>query len=337
MIQQIAFEALGTVQVQDAPAPGSPGAGEVLVHPGFLGVCGTDLHVLHGKHPWVKPPLITGHEMAGTVEAVGSGAGDLRPGDAVVLNPLVSCGHCRRCLQGSFNTCETAKVIGFRLPGAGQTALIAGHRQLHRVPPGLALHHAVLAEPLAVGVHAAALWDDLDDVLIIGGGTIGLCVLAALKARGAGQVTVIEPVASKRVLAMRLGAAEALPPGGVDPKPRYTATFDVVAGQPTLDLAAAATLSGGAIIVVGVAPGSMILPLPRMQRFEITLKGSGMYLGGDIEHALRLIAAGTVDAAALVTATHRLADAAEAYADAERPDSVKTLIRMNEPTNNRRT
>lgn len=326
--RQIVFEALGRVAVHDAAAPAEIGPGEVLVSPAYLGVCGSDLHVLHGKHPWVRPPLVTGHEMAGTVDRVGPGLDELRPGQAVVLNPLVPCCVCRRCLRGSFNTCENANVIGFRLPGAGQTSMVVARRQLHPVPAGLPLQHAVLAEPLAVGVHAAALGDDLEEVLVIGGGTIGLCVLAALRARGAGRVTVIEPVASKRALALRLGAADAVPPGAIEPRPRFTAGYNVVAAQPTLDLVGSATLSGGMIIIVGVPPGPMSLPLTRMQRFEVTLKGSGMYLGADIEAALHLLSAGWVDAAAFVTGTHTLNAAPSAYAAAEQPDSVKTLIRM---------
>ena len=327
--RQIVFERLGQVGVHDAPAPRALGPDEVLVRPAFIGVCGTDLHVLHGKHPWVKPPLVTGHEMAGVVEHAGHGGPGLQGGDLVVLDPLVPCGGCRRCQRGAFNTCENAKVIGFRLPGAAQTAFVTRRQQLHRVPAGLDLRRAVLAEPLAVGVHASTLWDDLAEVLVIGGGAIGLCVLAALKARGAGSVTVVEPVAAKRELALRLGAAEAVAPGAVGPVPRFTATFDVVAAQPTLDLAGAATLSGGAVVVVGVAPGAMAVPLPRMQRFEVTLKGSGMYLGRDIEEALRLLATGAVDAGAFITGCHGLDDAAGAYAAAAQPGSVKTLIRMD--------
>ncbi len=328
-VRQVAFEALGRVAVRDAPAPAAPGPGEVLLLPAFVGICGTDLHVLHGKHPWVRPPLVTGHEVAATVAAVGPGVEDLAPGEAVVLDPLVPCGHCRRCTRGAFNTCEDARVIGFRLPGAAQTRLVVPRRQLHRVPAGLTLEHAVLAEPLAVGVHAASLWDDLEEVLVIGGGTIGLCVLAALRARGAGRITVVEPVASKRAAALRLGAAEAVPPGTVPAAPRFTACFDVVAAPATADLAAAAALPGGVVVMVGVSPGPLAFNVPRMQRFEITLKGSGMYLGVDIEAALRLLGEGVVDPAAFVTATHPLEAAVAAYADAERPDSIKVLLRMS--------
>ena len=182
MIRQIVFEDLGKVAVREAPAPPAPSRNEVLLRPVFVGVCGTDLHVLHGTHPWIKPPVVTGHEMVARVEQVGPGVDDLKPGDAVVLDPLVPCGRCGRCRRGSFNTCESAAVFGFRVPGAARTRLVVERKQLHRVPEHLPLDSAVLAEPLAVGVHAATLWDDLDDVLVIGGGTIGLCVLAALKA-----------------------------------------------------------------------------------------------------------------------------------------------------------
>ncbi len=213
--------------------------------------------------------------------------------------------------------------------GAAQTSFLVSRKQLHRVPDGLPLDHAVLAEPLAVGVHAAGLWDDLEDVPVIGGGIIGLCLLAALKARGAGRVTVIGPVASKRARALRLGAAEAVAPGALAPIPRFTACFDIVAAQATADLAGAAVLSGGAVAMMGVASGPLRFDTPRMQRFEITLKGSGMYLGADIAEALRLLAAGAVDPTVFVTGIRPLDEAVAAYADAELPDNVKTLIRMS--------
>ena len=328
MTRQIVFEDLGKVAVRAAPAPCAPRHGEVLLRPAFVGICGSDLHVLHGKHPWIRPPVVTGHEMVARVAQVAPDIHDLQPGDAVVLDPLVPCGHCRRCRSGAFNTCENAAVFGFRIPGAAQTSLVVDRKQLHRVPDHIRLEAAVLAEPLAVGVHAAAVWDDLDDVLVIGGGTIGLCVLAALKARGARRVSIVEPIASKRALALQLGACEAVTSGVIAAAPRYTACFDVVAVQNTVDLAGATVQPGGAIVMVGVSNGPLAFPIPRMQRFEITLKGSGMYLGADIDEALRLIATGAVDPAVFVSAIRPLDEAPDAYAEAACADTVKMLIRM---------
>jgi 2-desacetyl-2-hydroxyethyl bacteriochlorophyllide A dehydrogenase len=327
--RQIVFEGLGRVAVHATEPPGTPGVGEAVIVPAYVGICGSDLHVLHGRHPWIRPPLVTGHEIAAVVESVGDAAGALCAGDHVVLNPLVPCGTCRRCRAGAFNRCEAARVIGFRLPGAARTRLVVPARQLHAVPADLPLAQACLVEPLAVGVHAAGLWDDLDDVLIIGGGTIGLCVLLALRARGAGRVTVCEPVASKRELALRLGATETTAPEALGATPRYTAAFDCVAAQPTLDTAFRAVLAGGAVITVGVPAEAASLPLPRMQRFEISLLGSGMYLPADIDAAVALIASGRIDVTPLISVVRPLDDAPAAYAEARRADSVKILIRMS--------
>lgn len=328
-IQQIVFDDLGSVRVAHSDLPLAPlQAGEVSVAPLYLGICGSDLHVLHGKHPWIKPPLVTGHEVVARITACAPGVENFSVGDLVALNPLVSCGQCRRCQQGLDNHCEQAKVIGFRLPGAGQTALNLHTRQLHRLPHSLDPQLASLVEPMAVGVHAAQRSDDLDEVLIIGGGTIGLCLLMALTARGAGNITLLEPVASKRELALQLGAAAAMAPEQLDPAARFTTVFDCVAAQPTLDMASTATLGGGTLVVVGVPGSERSLNLPRLQRFEIDIHGSGMYLGSDLERAIELLDSGRIKAQALISSVVELKDAAEGYRLAAQPDSIKVLVRM---------
>jgi threonine dehydrogenase-like Zn-dependent dehydrogenase len=329
MIRRIKFASLGDVVVESAPSPSRElGSDQVLIAPEIVGVCGSDLHVLHGNHPWIKPPVITGHEVAGRVIQVGRSVTDLAVGDGVVINPLLPCLHCARCRAGSFNTCEAAKVLGFRLPGAAQTEYVLPRAQLHKVPDGLALRDAVLAEPLAVGIRAAQRWNALDEVLVIGAGTIGLCVLAALRARGAGRITVLEPVASKRTFAVRHGADAALPFDALEPTPHYTACFDCVASQATIDLACSVALPAGAIIIVGVAGAARSFNLPRLQRFEIALLGTAMYLAADIDRALGMLANGTFHAPDYVTSLGRLANAPAAYAQAMRPDSIKALIAM---------
>ena len=216
-VRQIAFEALNQVVVRTVEVPLQPGPEEVVLASAYLGICASDLHVLHGRHPWTKPPVVTGHELTAVVEKVGPDVHSFSPGDHVVLNPLFPCGTCRRCRLGSFNTCESAKVTGYRLPGLAQTEFVMTTRQLHLVPNELSLDKACLVEPLTVGVHASSLFDDLEDVLVIGGGPIGLCVLLGLRARGAGRVTVIEPVAFKRDLAKSLGATAVLSPDQLYP------------------------------------------------------------------------------------------------------------------------
>jgi 2-desacetyl-2-hydroxyethyl bacteriochlorophyllide A dehydrogenase len=336
-VRQIVFEDINKVVVRTADEPLQPGPGEVVLASAYLGICGSDLHVLQGKHPWTKPPVITGHELAAVVEKIGPEVSNVVPGDHVALNPLFSCGTCRRCRMGSFNTCDAGRVTGYvpprqgvrGVPGVGQTKLVMSARQLHRLPQDMPLDKACLAEPLAVGVHASSLFDDLEDVLVIGGGPIGLCVLLGLQARGAGRVTVVEPIAYKRELAKRLGAAEALSPEEAQLAPRYTACFDCVGGQQTFDLASGSALSGGCVIVVGISPGPLSVPMPRMQRFEIRIQGSGLYLGKDIDRAIELIASGKANVTPLISMVRPLDEAREAYAAAQAPGSVKVLVQMS--------
>ena len=326
-IRAIQFPALGQVKLIDQPNPPPPQGDEVLVESAFLGICGSDLHVLHGRHPFIRPPVITGHEWVGHVVEAGPTAG-LSVGERVVVNPLVTCGVCRACRAGRFNHCEQAKVMGFRMPGTAQTRFVTQACQLHRVPSSLDLELAALSEPVAVGVHAAKRAPDLETVLVIGGGTIGLCVLLALKASGAGEVTVVEPREAKRALALRLGAARAIPPEAMGENPIFTAAFDCVASQATLDAACRQTLGGGRVVVVGVAEAGRQFPLPRLQRFEIDLVGTGMYLPADIDEAIAALAQGRIDAAPLISGVRPLERAPAAFEEAVRPDSVKILIDM---------
>ena len=327
-IQAIEFPALGEVSLVSHPFPPAPGPDEVLLRPDYLGICGTDLHVLHGKHPWVRPPVQTGHEVVARVVAVGTAVTRFRPGQRVVVNPLVTCGTCRACDAGQPNHCESAKVMGFRLPGVASTYLNVPAAQLHAVPDGLAPTLAALAEPLAVGIHAVGRARDLHKVLIIGGGTIGLCVLLAARLAGAGPIDIVEPVAAKRALALRLGAQAAHAPEVLSGLGGYSAVFDCVAAQATLDEACRATAGGGTMAVVGVADAARALPLPRLQRFEIDVLGSGMYVPADIDAAIAALAAGEIEAGALISAIRPLAEAKDAYEQAGQRDSVKVLIDM---------
>lgn len=218
--------------------------------------------------------------------------------------------------------------MGFRMPGAGQTRFVTRARQLHRIPDSLDLRLATLSEPVSVGVHAVKRATDLEEVLVIGGGAIGLCVLLALKAAGAGTVSVVEPRADKRALATRLGATHVMAPEAMGESAAYTTVFDVVASQATLDAACRQTLGGGRVVVVGVAEAARTVPLPRLQRFEIDLVGTGMYLPVDIDEAIAGLADGRIDAAPLISGVRPLAEAPAAFAEAVRPDNVKILIDM---------
>lgn len=327
-VDQITFVAIGKVAVTPGELAAVPDEGQVLVATSRVGICGSDLAVLAGHHPWTRPPVVTGHEISGRVLQTGPGVRRVAAGDQVVLNPLRTCGQCPRCAAGAVNQCEDGAVRGYRLPGAAVTRLLVDESELHRVPAGIPPEQACLAEPLAAAWHAATRTDELDDVAVIGAGSIGQLVLTALRHRGAGRLTAIEPDAGKRRLAVAQGTDEAVPPGTVGDARRFTAVFDCVSRPETLDWAANSTVPGGALVTVGVPAAPVSMPLPRMQRYEITQLGSGLYTPGDIEVAVDLIASGAVDVRPLVTDVYPLDQAPRAYARAKDADSVKVMVTM---------
>lgn len=328
-VSRITFTAVGRVAVTRGEPPGRPGPGEVLIAPSHVGICGSDLAVLAGHHPWTRPPVVTGHEVTGQVLETGPGVSRVAPGDQVLVNPLRTCGACPRCRAGAVNQCEKGAVRGYRLPGAAVTRLLVTEQELHRVPAAVPSEQACLAEPLAAAWHAATRTSELADVAVVGAGSIGQLVLAALRHRGAGRVTVIEPDGGKRRLARDLGADSALSPEERPAGPHYTAVFDCVSRPATLEWAVQAAVPGGAVVTVGVPAGPVTMPLPRMQRFEITQLGSGLYTPGDIDTAVRLIGSGAVDPRPLISGIYPLGDAARAYARAQDADSVKVMVAMS--------
>lgn len=327
-VEQITFTGLDEVAITSAELPETPGHGRVLVAPSHVGICGSDLAVLGGRHPWTRPPVVTGHEVSAVVLDTGPGVSRVEVGERVVINPLQTCGVCRRCRQGAVNQCESAAVRGYRIPGAGVTRLIVGEQELHGVPAHVPPEQACLAEPLAAAWHAASRAGELDEVAVVGGGSIGQLLLGELRHRGANRVTVVEPDPGKRELSLARGAVAAFAPEQISAEPRFTATFDCVSRPSTLDWSGRATVAGGTIVAVGVPAESVAIALPRMQRYEIALLGSGLYVPADLDKAVDLIASKSVDVADLISGIYPLDRIGDAYARARAVDSVKVLVAM---------
>jgi len=318
----------GTVRLERAPRP-EPGAGEVLVRPVLVGICGSDTHAAAGEHPFIDLPYAPGHEAVGVVEAAGPGVTSPRPGDRVVLEPGLACGRCRRCAEGRYNICARLAVFGCQTDGAmGELFTIAADR-LHVLPAEVGDLAAALVEPLATPVHAVrrAGVGEGSRVVVLGAGPIGLLVVAAARAADAAEITVTDPMPAKLDRARRLGADLALPPerageiaGGVD------VVFDCVALESTVRQGIELLEKGGTFVVVGVPAGPVPVPLHLVQDREITVLGSLMYVREDFEAALRLVARVPVDE--LVSEVFPLDRAAEAFAAARDPAQVKVLVRV---------
>ena len=320
-----------SVDVTQVPTPEVP-EGWALVKVAYNGVCGTDLSILHGLHPRAAAPLILGHEMSGWVEAAG--ATGPPAGTLVVVEPLITCGECRACRDGSTHVCRRLGLFGIDAPGAMAQYVALPPEVLHVVPDGVDARAATLAEPLAVAVHAVDLSGMTagDTVAVYGAGPIG--VLTALVARhaGAAHVVVTEPSAWRREVAAGLGftvvapdstMAETLAPltGGEG----ADTTFDSAAHPTVAAELAATTRVRGRIGVVGVYKQPTAIDLQAICFKEQTVVGVRVYTSADVTRAVELIADGLL--AQFPTRAFALDDVAAALdAAAAGEDCLKVLI-----------
>lgn len=200
------------LDLADLPDP-SPGPGEVLVRVSGCGICGSDLHVSSTVAP---PGSVLGHEIAGTVEEVGAGVEGWSPGVAVTARPFFGCGTCRFCRAGRADHCPDFALVGHHRWGGFAEAAVLSAAELFALPGALGPVERVLVEPLAVARRALRRGGLTpgEDVLVLGGGPIGLAVVHWARALGAGRIVVSEPVDARRRLALELGADIAIEPSG---------------------------------------------------------------------------------------------------------------------------
>ena len=256
---------LRRIEVIDVPMP-APGPGEVLVELTAVGICGSDLHYFRmgriGSHG-LQFPQILGHEPAGIVAGVGRGVRGFKEGQAVAVEPGISCGRCRPCRQGRANLCYAVRFLGSPgVTGAFQRFLTMPVSSVVRLPRQIDPALASAAEPLGVAIHAMHLvrLRRGESVAVIGGGPIGLSVVALARSRGAKVVVLSDPRSARRAAAEQLGAAGTVAPemlvaaarevtGGLG----VAAVFECSGAPEALDLAVAACERGGRVAMLGIA------------------------------------------------------------------------------------
>ena len=196
----------GDLRISDRPIPDDPAVEEVVIRIKAAGICGSDVHIAHGKNPFAVYPRIIGHEVVGEVEAVGSGVKLLKPGDRVAVDNVFSCGSCYACRVGRGNVCRQLKVLGVHVDGGFQEILKVPAANVHKFPDFIDWHHAATIEPYSI---AAETLDRgrvkaTDTVLICGAGPVGLILLQAVKRVGA-RVAIFDILESrlKRAKAMQ--------------------------------------------------------------------------------------------------------------------------------------
>jgi 2-desacetyl-2-hydroxyethyl bacteriochlorophyllide A dehydrogenase len=307
--------------------------GWALVEVACTGICGTDLAILHGKHPRAQHGLIPGHEIAGHVVFAAPGGPPV--GTLVVVEPLISCGRCRACRDGATHVCRQLGLYGIDTPG-GLAQLVALPPQvLHEVPAGIDPRLAALVEPLAVAVHAVdhSGLRAGDVVAIAGAGPIG--VLTALVARHAGAraVVISEPSATRRDVARDLGLT-VVPEGGslsgivheLTEGEGADVTFDA-AGHPAVAAElTTATRVLGTIVVVAVHKEPVPLDLRDVCFKELTVRGVRVYTSADVRRAIDLVADDVLGLATLPTRTYPLAEATAAFEAASSAAYLKVFV-----------
>jgi L-idonate 5-dehydrogenase len=327
------------IEAREVPAL-APGEVRVRVRAG--GICGSDLHYFHqGGFGTVRirEPMVLGHEVAGTVEAVGEGVVHVRPGDPVAVNPSLPCGACRFCLAGMANHCLDMRFYGsaMRFPhvqGGFREVLVCRAEQA--VPAPMPPERAAFAEPLAVVLHAARQAGPLlgARVLVTGAGPIGaLCLLAARHA-GARDVVATDLADAPLAMARRLGAAaahnlradpDALAPYAAD-KGMFDAVFECSGSGAALAGAIPVARPGAVIVQVGIGGAETPVALNAVVAKEITLRGSFRF-HEEFQLAVDVLARGAIDVAPLLTATLPLAEANAAFALAsDRARAMKVQI-----------
>jgi len=186
-----------------------PGKDEVVIQVLRTGICGSEIEAFYGRHPFRKPPVITGHEMSGVISKIGEGVTGFRLGERVTLEPQVACGSCTYCRTGRYNLCRGRMSLGTaKWPGPFGEFIKAPASTLIRIPDGLSMDEAVLLEPLAVGFHAVrrTRLGRGESLVVFGGGTIGLCVMAAAMAIGVDPIIITDISEPKLKIAGEMGA-----------------------------------------------------------------------------------------------------------------------------------
>ncbi|MBO8140775.1 MAG: alcohol dehydrogenase catalytic domain-containing protein [Firmicutes bacterium] len=311
-----------------------PGPGEVCIRISACGICGSDLHVFRADpgYEWVNPPVVLGHECAGTVAKAGPGVTRFRPGDRVVPISVQGCLQCRDCRAGRTNRCPQRRVMGLSHDGAMAEFAIVREEYLLPVSEELPLETAALAEPLSVAVHAVARarLGPGDVAVVSGPGPIGL--FCALVAQKWGAEVVLTGVERDEPLRLETARRHGLRTVNVERSPlresigrRPNRWIEASGSTAALDDAFELLIPGGQLVVVGLYPTAWELPLNRAVRDEVTVAFSYGSTYRDYEIALQLLGTGMVDADTLV-ARYPLRQAARAFADLTDGSIVKALL-----------
>ena len=329
------------LEIADLPDP-TPGHGEVLVRVAACGICGSDVHGYDGSSGRRIPPIVMGHEAAGTIAAVGVSVSGFAEGDRVTFDSTIFCGACSNCRRGDVNLCDNRQVLGvscaeFRRPGAFAEYVAVPSRILYRLPENLSFHEAAMLEAVSVALHGVSLAQISkgSTALVVGAGMIGLLTLQALRAAGCSRVFVTDLDSTRLKLAQEVGATTVLSSeknlvgqvmqltsgAGVD------VAIEAVGRNETVKASIESVRKGGTVVLVGNISPEVMLPLQRVVTRQIRLQGS-CASAGEYPRAIELLASGAILVKPFITAVAPLAEGPRWFERlyAREPNLMKVIL-----------
>ncbi len=303
------------LEIADLPTP-TPASDEVLIRVAACGICGSDVHGYDGSTGRRIPPLVMGHEAAGTVVSLGAEVTGLSEGDRITFDSTVFCGACPFCLRGEINLCDKRKVLGvscadYRCGGAFAEYVTVPRRIVHRLPENLSFSEAAMLEAVSVALHAVSLSNVVrgETALVLGAGMIGLLILQALRVAGCSCVYVADVDASRLKLAANLGASTLLATGEDLVSHIASLTYgrgldlsvEAVGINETIRTAIDCVRKGGRVTLVGNVSPQVTLPLQKVVSRQIRLQGT-CASAGEYPQAIEFIASGKIQVKPLITA-----------------------------------
>jgi L-iditol 2-dehydrogenase len=339
-ITQAVMVAPGWIEFREIERP-KPLPDEILIEIKRIGVCGSDIHVFHGLHPYTTYPIVQGHEASGVIAEIGINVTGFQEGEEVVFMPQIACGTCYPCRNHQEHICDHLKVMGFQSNGAAQEFFPVPASKILKIPPNISIDHAAVIEPIAVAVHALSRYGDVSEknVVVLGAGTIGNLTAQAARALGANKVLITDISEYKLAKARTCGISLTVNPCTVDlgdeiKKELGSEKADVIlecAGvQDTISQAIDNARKGSVIVVVGVFGSKPLIDLGLVQDHELTLTGTLMYQKKDYELAIHMLEKGLLNLDPMITHRFPFTAYSEAYRAIEelKGKTLKVMIEM---------
>ena len=314
----------GKIEFRSVPEP-TIGKDEILLRIKRIGVCGSDIHVNHGKHPFTSYPVVQGHEFSAVVEAVGEDVSIVKPGMKATARPQIVCGKCRPCRRGDYNICDELKVEGFQAPGCAQDLFVTTKDKIVPLPDSMTFDQGALVEPASVATHSTLRAGDLagKNVVVLGAATIGNLVAQVARCRGAKKVLIRNRSSDFRLdIAKKCGIPDtsssrretlAEASQRVFGDEGFDVAFEAAGAEATINDAIHTIQKGGTIVVLAVFTKDPRIDMAVAGNNELSIIGTLMYKHEDYKKAVELIASGEVITEPLITKHFPFEQYSEAY------------------------